>query len=82
MGFKNATLFFFDGGAIPFLQDPRSFILCTRKGCKLSKTFFHAHVDDMMIIGHGVAAMSRLIDAKIKTTSKGSRPKQFCGLQY
>ena len=72
----------FNGGAIPFLQDPRSFILCTRKGGKLCKTFLHAHVDDMKIIGHDVAAMSRLIDAKIKTTSKGSRPAQFCGLQY
>ena len=41
-----------NAGAVPFESDPRSFVLVRRNDDgKLTKTFCHAHVDDLKLIG-------------------------------
>ena len=71
------------GGAIPMLQDPRSFVLARYSGTKILRTFIHAHVDDMKIIGDEVAAVKAMISKHIKVTWKdGKDAKVFCGMQY
>ena len=70
-------------GAVPFETDPRSFILVRRdKAGNTLKTFCHAHVDDMKIIGQEVPHLMAKIEEKIKMTWKGFRPEHFCGVQY
>ena len=70
-------------GAIPFLQDPRSFVLARYSGNELLRTFIHAHVDDMKIIGDEVAFVKAAISKHIKVTWKdGAEAKVFCGMEY
>ena len=72
-----------EGGAIPFQQDPRSFILARYSDGKLLRTFIHAHVDDMKIIGNEVPFVKAMIAKHIQVTWKGgNRPKIFCGMEY
>ena len=56
------------GGAIPMLQDPRSFVLVRYSGTKTLRTFIHAHVDDMKVIGDEVPAVKAVISKHIKVT--------------
>ncbi len=46
------------------------------------KTFCHAHVDDLKIIGQEVPHLMAKIEEKVKMTWKGYRPAHFCGVQY
>ena len=71
-----------NGGCVPFLQDPRSFILANYRDGKMYKTFIHAHVDDVKIIGMEVDLVRTMIAKHIKITCKGSKHKTFCGLQF
>ena len=72
-----------DAGAVPFETDPRSFILARRNDAgKLTKTFCHAHVDDLKLIGQDVPYLMSKLEEKVNMTWKGSQPTAFCGLQY
>ena len=71
-----------NGGCVPFLQDPRSFILANYRDGKMYKTFIHAHVDDVKIIGMEVDLVRAMIAKHIKITCKGPKHKTFCGLEF
>jgi hypothetical protein len=71
-----------NGGCVPFLQDSRSFILANYRDGKMYKTFIHAHVDDVKIIGMEVDVVRAMIAKHIKITCKGPKHKTFCGLEF
>jgi hypothetical protein len=68
------------GNLIPFLQDPRSFVLFDQASGK--KTFVHAHVDDVKIVGQQVDKVCLLISKHIVIKDQGPRPRKFCGLEF
>ena len=70
-------------GAVPLETDPRSFSLVRRDAAdKQSKTFCHAHVDELKLVGTGVQFRLDNLEEKVIMTCKDSHPKGFCGMQY
>ena len=52
-------------------------------GNELLRTFIHAHVDDIKIIGDEVALVKAAISKHIKVIWKdGAEAKVFCGMEY
>jgi hypothetical protein len=69
-------------GAVPFETDPRSFVLVRRdaQGQRV-KTFCHAHLDDLKLIGQEVPYLMGKIGDRVQTTWKDLQPESCCGVQ-